>query len=135
MRASNYFNIFLFLLTKYAVFFFVLAFKDNRFKKIVINISESGRDLVVNSFYYVVYVLIHMIIFTLPLSVPIYFSFKVRNWILFIFFIMLILIVEYFFYVYLTSQRHIDVDGIWNGIISIIFLMFFFFKHIKALFK
>jgi hypothetical protein len=134
MKAPTFLNVTLSLLSKYAVFFFILAFKDNRFKGMVIDVSESGRDLAANSFYYVVYVLIHMVIFSLPLSVFMYFSFKMRNFIVFILLIILLITLEYFYYVYLTSQKHIDTDGIWNGVLSVIFLMLFFYRYIGSLF-
>jgi hypothetical protein len=62
-----------------------------------------------------------------------YFSFKVKNLIYFVLIIVAILIVEYLFYTWSASQANL-MNGVYNGIISISFLLLFFFKHIKSLY-
>ena len=102
----------------------------------VIDNSNNMHEIISNSFYYLLYVLVFMIIFILAFSAPIYFTFKVKNIVSFICLISIIFIAEYFLYVYLGSQKYFfDKEGIYNGIISISFFILFFYKHIRLLGK
>jgi hypothetical protein len=69
-------------------------------------------------------------------SIPIYFSFSTKKPIFFILIIIGFLIAEYFIYVYFTSQEYfVDKNGILNMIISVVFLLLFFFRYIKLIFQ
>jgi hypothetical protein len=124
-------NIILYLLVKYVIFFIFLALVNNRFKSLVIDNSVNEHDLVVNTFYYVLYVLIFIFFLVLIFLFPLYFAFKLKHPLYFILLIIAFLSVEFFVYTYSASQKNL-VNGIFNAILSLIFLFIFFFKEIKA---
>lgn len=124
-------NILIYLFTKYLVFYTYLMFRNNDFRLLEIDNLKGG-----GSFTYFFYVMLPLPITCMILfSAPIYYSFKVRSWIYFLLIIAATFIAEYFFYVFFTSGQHPDVTGIYNGIISIVLLFLFFFKHIVLIFK
>jgi len=134
MLKPKFFNIILFLFVKYIVFALVLAVMEDRFKLLVINNSDNKQELISNSFYYLLYVLVFIVAFILVFSAPIYFTFKVKRVIYFVLLMIAILIAEYILYVYLNSQKYLfDNDGIYNAIISILFLLLFFYRYIFRL--
>jgi hypothetical protein len=134
MLKPKFSNILIFLLIKYMVFFFVLAFIGDRFKLIVINNSENRQELFSNTGYYLLFVLFFTVVIGLILCSPIYFTLKVKNPIYFLLLISAILVVEYFLYTYLSSTKDL-MNGVYNGIISILFLFLFFYRHIVLIFK
>jgi hypothetical protein len=133
MTKPTFINILSYLFVKYIAFFVLLAFKEDRFKDLVIKNSMNNQDLFMNSFYYVVYILVHILFFMLIFSAPMYVSFKVKNLIYFVIIIAAILIAEYFFYTWSASQTDL-MNGVYNGIISILFLLLFFFRNINCLY-
>ncbi len=134
MLKPKFINILLYLFVKYMAFALILAFQDERFKLLVINDAQNGHDLFLNSFHYLVYVLVFIFILILFFSLPIYFSLKVKRAIYFMPLIIIILVAEYFIYTYLASPAHL-MNGVYNEILSLIFLFLFFFKHIGTIFK
>lgn len=122
------------LFVKYMAFFLYFAIQDNRFKILVINKSESGQELFMNSVGYFLYVLAFVVFLMLIFSIPIFFLLKVKNGIYFILLMVVIFMVEYFLYTYLASQGDL-INGIYNGIIGLLFLLLFFYKHINSIFK
>jgi hypothetical protein len=134
MLKPKYSNILLCLLAKYSIFFLILGFKGNRFEKMVLLNSENTQDFFTNLFYYLIYVLIFIIFLILIFSAPIYYSLKLKKVTSFIFTISLILLLEYLVYTYLASQTNLW-NGIYNAIISLLFLGLFFYKHIVSMFK
>jgi hypothetical protein len=134
MLKPKFINIVLYLFIKYIVFALILAFQDERFKSVVINNAENAHDLFVNSLNYLVYVLIFIFVLMLIFSIPIYFSFKIKNAIYFLLSISIILVSENFAYTYLASPADL-INGVYNGFLSIIFLLLLFYKHIKTMFN
>jgi len=65
---------------------------------------------------------------------PIYFTFKIKNGIYFILCIGLILTAEYFVYTCLATQADLK-NGIYNGLISLLMLILFFYKSISLILK
>jgi hypothetical protein len=65
-------------------------------------------------------------------SAPVYFSFRVKRLIYFALIIAVILIAEYLFYTWSASQANL-MNGVYNGIISLLLLLLFFFRHISNL--
>lgn len=133
MLKPSFRNILLYLFVKYLVFCLILAFRENRFKKLVVNNSQGAQDMATNSFYYVLYVMIFIVALMLVFSAPFYYAFKVKRPVFFALLISVILVVEYLLYTYLASPSDV-MNGLYNGVISIIFLFVFFFKTLKEKF-
>ncbi len=129
MLKPKFLNGLLFLVVKYIVFFVVLAFIGYRFKSLVIKNSDNTRELISNTGYYSVYILFYTLVAVMGFSLPIYFTFKVKNPIYFTLLISAILVVEYLLYTHLASTTDL-MNGVYNGIISILFLLLFFYQHI-----
>lgn len=134
MLKISFLNILLCLLTKYVVFFILLAFIDNRFKTLVIDTAQDGQGIFINSIQYILHVLIFSFVLSLIFSAPLYYSFKTNNIIYFLLIIIGYLVAEYFVYTYLASPKDLT-TGVYNGIISIAFLLFFFYKPISSIFR
>lgn len=122
-------NILLYIFLKYIAFYVFMMFKNNDFYLLEVNSIGNGEDL----FYYLWMFLFLPVVCMVVISAPLYFSFKVSNTIYFILIIGAYLVVEYFIYTYLASQANL-VNGFFNGLISAVFLLLFFYKPIKALF-
>ena len=134
MLKPKFSNVLVFLIVKYIVFFVVLAFVGNRFKSLVIKNSENTGELISNTGYYSLYILLYTLIGVIAFSLPIYFIFKVKNPIYFVFLISVILIVEYLLYTYLASTTDL-MNGIYNGIVSVVFLLLFFYQYIALILR
>ena len=100
-------------------------------------INEDHRLLEFNSirntqnlFYYLWIVLFFPIIDIVLFSVPLYFSLEIKNNLAMIISLLCIFIIEYSIYVYFTSQKTFDEDGLHKVIISILIFTFFFYKTI-----
>jgi len=77
------------------------------------------------------YPLINMFLF----SAPVYFSFRIKDRIYFILAMVALIMAEYIVYLLFTSESHIDIRGVCNGIITLVFFILFFFKTIKSIFR
>ena len=121
-------NILFYLLLKYILFYIFMMFKNNNFYFINPDI-RSGADL----FYYLWVFLFLPVLCMFIFSVPLYFAFKRKNVIYFILITSAFLVIEYFLYTYLASQMNL-VNGIYNGIISLVLLLLFFFRSIGGVF-
>lgn len=123
-------NILFYWFVKYIAFYVLLMFKNSNFAFLKVNEIKTGEDL----FYYVWLFLFMPVISMLIFTAPVYFSFKVKNLGYFILIIVAVLIVEYVLYTYLASPSDL-MNGIYNGIISVLFLLLFFFRHISAIYQ
>jgi hypothetical protein len=121
------FNIFLYFIIKQIIFFCVLMVLNNDFTllKIVSNI-KTGEGLFIYLWMILFFPIVEMILF----SVPIYNAFKVNKFIIFLLIITIIMIIEYFLYVYFTTQHLFDRDAMIKTCISILLLVIFFYKKI-----
>jgi len=126
----TFLNILLYLFVKYIVFYIFLMFKNADFKLLEVNNIKKGEDL----FYYLWLILFLPLVQILIFSAPLYYSFKVKNPLYFLLIISIIFIAEYFIYVFFTSDKHVDMNGIYNGIIGALLLLLFFFKYIKGIY-
>jgi hypothetical protein len=124
-------NIVLFFFVKYLLFYILLMFKNKDYSLIQIGSLKNTQDV----FYYFWIFLFLPVVNSILFSAPIFFSFKVKSQFYFIPLIFGILIAEYFVYVYFTSDKHIDINGIYNGIISLLLLCLFFIKYINLISK
>ncbi len=122
-------NIVLFFFVKYLLFYILLMFKNNDYSLIQIGSLKNSQDV----FYYLWIFLFLPIVSIILFSAPIYFAFKVKSWIYFTILTSVVLIAEYFLYTYFASQADLT-NGVYNGIISLLLLFLFFFKHISLIF-
>jgi len=134
MFKVSFLNGVFYLFVKYAVFFFILAFIENRFKDIVINNAETTTELIKLSLGYVLYILIYMFFLILFFSIPLYFILKIENKIYFVLSMIAFFVVEYFAYTYLFSPSD-KLIGVYNLTIGIIVFVLFFYKSIIQMFK
>ena len=65
-------------------------------------------------------------------AVPLYFILKIRKAIFMVLPLTGLFVIEYYLYTYLASESDLK-NGIYNEVISMIILAFFFFKHFKSL--
>ncbi|CAI8822775.1 conserved membrane hypothetical protein [Chryseobacterium sp. IT-36CA2] len=126
-------NSFLYLLVKYFVFFFILAFVGDRFKSIVLDNAETSSEIFKLTLNYILYVAIYAIPLILIFGFPLYYILKIKKGIYFLLCIILFFIVEYYIYTYLYASSN-KILGIYNIIISIILLGIFFHKIIRSKF-
>lgn len=120
-------NILLFIFGKYLVFYILLMFKNENYALVSLDELNSFQDV----FYYLVIFLTLPIVFSILLLLPIYKILKLRNLYYFIGAIIGLLIFEYFVYTYLASQSNFW-NGIYNGMLTILFFGLFFYRSIKA---
>lgn len=123
-------NILLFWFVKYMAFYVLLMFKNNNYALLKVNEIKNGGDL----FYYLWLFLFLPVVCMIVFSAPIYFSFRVKSLIYFALIIAAILIAEYHFYTWSASQANL-MNGVYNGVISLLFLLLFFFRHISSLYQ
>lgn len=130
MLRPTFINILLFIFVKYLLFYIFLMFKNNDYSLIQIGSLKNSQDV----FYYFWIFLFLPIVNIIFFSAPIYFTFKVKSRIYFILLIGGVLVAEYFLYTYFASQADL-MNGVYNGIISLLLLFLFFFRHLGLIFK
>ncbi|CCB70036.1 Hypothetical protein FBFL15_1998 [Flavobacterium branchiophilum FL-15] len=107
-----------------------MMFKNDNYALISLGNLENFQDI----FYFLFIFLLLPITNIIFLSLPIYYSFKVKNLYYFLIIIFLILAVEYTLYTYMASQSNL-LNGIYNGILSLFFLFLFFSRSIFEISK
>lgn len=123
-------NILFFWLVKYIAFYVFKMFESNNFAFLKVYEIKTGEDL----FYYLWIFLFLPVVAMFIFTAPMYFSFKSKNAIYFALIIGAILIVEYLGYTFLASTSDL-INGLYNGIISLLFFFLFFFKRIKIIYE
>jgi hypothetical protein len=121
-----------YLFVKYLVFFTVLGFMDRRFKSLIIDNATTKHGVFINIIYYYIEVLFATFMHILIMIIPVYFLFKLNNLIYIVLAFFVVMIYEYFTYVSMDSYVHFDIDGIVNGIVSIVFFSLFFGRFILS---
>jgi hypothetical protein len=119
-------NIFLYFVVKYIIFFCILMLLNNDFTLLNISNIKTGEGLFIYLWMVLFFPIIEMIFF----SIPIYNAFKVNNFIIFLLIITITMIIEYFLYVYFTTQHLFDRDAMIKTCISLLLLVIFFYKRI-----
>lgn len=122
-------NILFYFLVKYVIFYIFMMFKNSNFYFVNPGIKNGG-DLL----YYLWLFLFLPVLCMLIFSVPLYFAFNRKKGIYFILITSAFLVSEYFLYTYFASQMNL-MNGIYNGIISLLLLLLFFFKSIRKMFN
>lgn len=130
MLKPSILNILIFWFVKYLAFYILLMFKNNNYTLIGLSELKSGEDW----FYYLWIFLFLPIVCMLIFSAPMYFLFKVKSPIYLVLIIAVILIGEYLFYTWSASQSNL-MNGVYNGTISVLFLLLFFYKSITPKFR
>ena len=117
-----------FIFVKYVAFFFVLALIDKRFYTLVLKTAHNNKEVVLGTIFYVTEVLFVIVLMILILFMPFFILFKLNSRILYPGFI-LILFLAYFIYEAGASYVHYDINGIINGLITVLFFFIFFRKY------
>lgn len=125
MFKPTFLKILIYIFVKYLFFYIFMMFKNDNYALVSIGQLDGFQDI----FYYLFIFLSLPIINIIVLSLPIYYSFKVKNIYYFSIAILLILVVEYSLYTYLASQANL-LNGVYNGILSLLFLFIFFSRSI-----
>mgnify|MGYP001056515868 CR=1 FL=1 len=133
MFKVKFLNIILFLLIKYSVFFFVIAFIDNRFKNAVLDNASSTLEVVKLTMNYILYVLFYSTFLIALFCVPLYFVLRIKKGILFLLGAITFLAVEFLVYTYLASETDLTL-GTYNAIIGVVLLFILFYTPIRQKF-
>ncbi len=123
-------NIVFYFFIKYILFYVFMMFRNKDFTFIQIKDLRNGEDL----FLYLWMFLFLPVLCSFLFAAPIYYIFKVKSIIYFILLIGLVFTAEYFLYTHFASQLDL-MNGVYNGIISLLLLLIFFFKPISLIFK
>ena len=105
-------------------------FRSNDYTLVQIGSLRNGEDV----FYYLWVFLFLPVLCGVLFSVPIYFAFKLNNIIYLILLVVGVLIAEYFLYTHYVSQANL-MNGVYNGLISVLVLSLLFFRAAGRLFK
>jgi len=123
-------NILSFWLVKYVAFYILLMFKNDNYTLLKVNEIKNVEDL----FYYLWLFLFLPVVCILILSIPLFFSLRVKKLTYIALIITAILIAEYFLYTWLASQTNL-INGVYNGVLSLLFLLLFFFRRVANLYQ
>lgn len=134
MLKPKFLIVFVFSIIKYLAFFIILSLIGDRFSSLVIKNSDTTKELLMNTGSYLLYILFFSIIFGAIFSIPLYFIFKIKNPIYLSSLILFLLIVEYFIYTTQASPSEWS-NGLYNALVSALFIWMFFFRHFRSLFK
>ncbi len=129
MLKTNLVNSFFYLVIKYIIFFFIIAFIGDRFKHIVIDTTETSSEMFKLTLNYILYAVLYTIPLILVLGFPLYYILKLDEKKYFIFSMILFFVIEYCIYTYFYAQSD-KMLGIYNIIIGIILLWLFFHENI-----
>ena len=116
-------NIIFYICIKYIVFYIVLMIKDGNYKLLDFGSLKTGGDW----FYHLWVVLFMPVLSLLVMTVPLYYSFKIKNLFYFISVLIFIFFIEYVLYTYFASQANY-INGLINLIIGVCFLFMLFAK-------
>lgn len=117
-----------YIFIKYIAFYIFLMLLNNNYSFIRIDKLRTATDI----FYYLFLFSFLPVVMTVLLTLPLYFSFKIRNHFGFAIIFIAILVLEYFLYTYLASQTN-ALNGFYNALISIIVFAVLFHKRIRLL--
>lgn len=130
MFKISFFNGVYYLLIKYIIFSFFLAFIGDRFKNIVINNAETTQEVFKLTLGYVLYILFYIVILILLFCAPLYYILKIKKGIYFLILLIAFYVAEFFIYTQFFSPSDKTL-GIYNTIIGILLMGIFFYKSIR----
>ncbi|MFC4230616.1 hypothetical protein ACFOW1_01850 [Parasediminibacterium paludis] len=128
MLKPKYINILIFYVSKYIFFFIFLMFKYKDYRVLEINELKDFADW----FLYLWLFLFLPIACSIIFGIPMYYIFKINNNIYMASLLSAVIVGEYFFYTNFASQLDLN-NGIYNVVLSVVFLFLFFFKEISPL--
>ena len=127
-------NAFLYILSKYFVYFGVLAFIGNRFEDAVIHNAETSVELFKLTLGYIfIWMGIGSLFPALIFYCPFYYIFQIKGKFYFALVLIGFYIIDFYFYYYMYASSALLIS-VCNCTIGIILLFPFFFKAIKAKF-
>ncbi|SMO49494.1 hypothetical protein SAMN06265350_102458 [Solitalea koreensis] len=134
MFKVRFLNSVLFLLIKYSVFFFIVAFMGGRFKTAVMDNASTSWEFFKLTLGYILYVLVYSIFLIALFCAPLYFILKIEKGFLFLLAAIVFYGIEFVVYThfYSPSDRML---GIYNAIVGVVLLCVFFFTSIKHKFE
>jgi hypothetical protein len=133
MFKIKFLNSVLFLLIKYSVFFFIIAFMGDRFKSAVLDKASTPLEVFKLTLGYVFYVLVSSIFLIALLCAPLYLILKIEKGYLFLLAIAAFYGVEFVVYSYFYSPSDLTL-GVYNTIIGTVLLFIFFGKSLRRRF-
>jgi len=134
MFKISFLNSACYLLVKYIVFLFILAFIGDRFKNAVINNAETTLELAKLTLGYILYILFYVAFLVLVFCAPLYYILQIKSGLYFLVLLIVFYVVEFFAYYHLFSPSDKS-PSVYNAIIGLIFLNLFFYKQIKIKFS
>lgn len=130
MFKISFFNGVYYLLIKYIIFSFFLAFIGDRFKNIVINNAETTQEVFKLTLGYVLYILFYIVFLILLFCAPLYYILKIKKGIYFLILLIAFYVAEFFIYTQFFSPSDKTL-GVYNTIIGILLMGIFFYKSIR----
>lgn len=124
-------RILLFFFAKYFLLYVVLMLLSRNNSLLKITSLKNAEDW----FYYIFLLMFLPVTSMVLFSGIVYLALKSKSIIKFILLISGVFLAEYFLYVFFTSQRHIDMNGVYNLIISALLFLLFFFQRIKVIYQ
>lgn len=123
-------NILLFWFVKYILFYILQMFKSGNYALIEFDKLETKED-----WYYYLWIFLFLpimciVIFTAPMLM----SFRTKTPLYFTLVIAAVVIAEYLLYTWLASQADFT-NGIYNGALTLLLFMLFFFRRIKVIYQ
>lgn len=131
MCKPTFLNIIIYLLLTSITFYVLMMFKNQDYRLIEMDNLLRGY-----SFIYFAFVMMPLPFFSIILfSLPIYYSFKIKNSVYWGLLMIAILIGKYLFYIFMTSRILYDLNGIYYLLINFIYLILFFSSEMKLILK
>jgi len=130
MMKTTFKNVLLYIFLKYLIFYVFLMFKNSNYALIRLQDLKTMTDWLYYLWIFLFLPAISAILFT----APIYYSFRAKRAIYFILLISAVLVAEYFLYTYFASESDL-MNGVYNGIISILLFLLFFYRNIGLIFN
>ena len=130
MLKPNFINIVFYFFIKYIAFYVFMMFKNNDFTLIQLIELRGFNDWV----FYLSTFLFLPIVCSIVFGIPLIYIFKKKDAIYFTALVSILVMAEYLLYTYFASQLDLT-NGIYNGVLTLLFLVLFFYKGILWLFK
>lgn len=105
-------------------------FKSGNYALIEFSKLKTNED-----WYYYLWIFLFLpVLCLLIFTAPMYFSFRIKNPVYFALIILAVVVVEYALYTWLASQADFT-NGIYNGMLTLLVFLLFFFKRIKIIYQ
>jgi hypothetical protein len=132
MFKASFLNSICYLLLKYVVFFFILAFIGNRFQNAVINNANTLSEFMKLSLGYVLYILFYVFFLVLLFSIPLCFILQIKSKTYFMLSMIAFFTIEYVLYTHWFSPSD-KITGIYNLIIGMLIFTIFYKRLTRRL--